>query len=633
MHQRHVLHVLAICAFAVIAYLPSFDVGFVFDDVPNIVTNPTIQQDTAADLVRGGVSRGQEGFISQRPVAMYSFALNHLFSQLDPFAYHLTNLVIHLLNATVLYALLIVLQRAREPSVAIDKSLMTLAFTGALLWAVHPVNTQAVTYIVQRMTSLCAMFYLLSILVFVCYRLGRVRLAVAAPLILALFGLGMGTKPIMITLPAALLILDLFITGRWKKEHVVAVCGIAGVAIVATLLWGMTSLGQFTETYPKRDFSGYERLLTQGRVLVHYLGLWFWPDPARLQLDYEFGISRAWLEPATTVLAWMFIAIVSVVAAVGAKRAPWPAFAWFFFLVASSVEASFLNLELVFEHRMYLPSVFIIPAVVSLIPHVARARALIAIPLLLVAGVLSLATIERNRDWASSEGFWMEELQRGASLARAGQNAAMRYSMVGRPENAIAVIERSLPHATGISHVQMMQQKGEAHLALDQLEAADTALSEVHVHAPNWTRNRYFLGQVALQKGEKARAARIAANLSEDQPSSAFALALRALVLQDRGNAEQAAALLHERLADPDHRLEGNVEAFLRLHLANAYRALDRTQAAYNEYRRIVDTDPHNWTAWAYIYQMLEAGGDDEQAARVKRYLDERGVDISTWAQ
>lgn len=631
MNRRHILHVAVIWAFAVIAYLPSFDVGFVFDDVPNLVNNPTVQPDSLSELAEMRVTRGQDDYVGERPVAMYSFALNHLLTGLDPFSYHLLNLIIHACNAAVLYALLVLLWRARQRSSDDDRSIALLALFGALLWAVHPVNTQAVTYIVQRMTSLCALFYLLGMLVFTAWRLGRLDPRVALPLLIALFVLGMGTKPIMITFPAALLLLDLFLTGRWRRAHLVAVAGVLAIAAFTVLGWGSTWLAQFTETYPRRDFSGLERVLTQGRVLLHYLGLWFWPDPGRLQLDYAIEVSRGWLQPVTTLVAWAAIAAVTAIAAATARRAPWPALAWFFFLLASSVEASFLNLELVFEHRMYLPSVFLFAAVLALIPRRTGYGAALTLPMLLLAGGLAWATIERNRDWATTEGLWMEELQRGASIGRAGLNAAVRHAIAGHPRRAIGVIERTLPHAEGIQRLQLLQQRGEAELALGRIDAAADTLASIHKVAHNWSRNRYFLGRVELERGDVKAASEIAQNLRESQPDSSFGLALEALVLQHEGKADQAVALLQAHLEEAGSRIRGSLESFIRLHLASAYRELGQSEAAYEQYRIIVGRDPHNWAAWAQIYHMLVAGNDLEQAERVKRYLDERGVDVSAW--
>lgn len=630
---NHAWRVLALVVFCVLAYLPSFDAGFLFDDVPNIVNNPTIHPESLGELLEGGVSRGKENFVGNRIVAMYTFAVDHLLWGFDPIGYHLVNLVIHVVNATLLYTCLILLFAARGDRVPTDRATLSLAFFGALLWALHPVNTQAVTYIVQRMTSLCVLFYLSAMVIFLLYRTGRIRLAVAAPVIALAFLLGMGTKPIMVTLPATLLLLDLFIQQRWLRAHSLAVAGVAVLAGAVIAVWGGSLLVQFTQTYPGRHFSGYERLLTEGRVLWHYLGLWFWPDPGRLQLDYDIVVSRGWLSPPSTLLAWAGLGVVTAAAAACARRLPWLALAWFFFLLASSVEASFLNLELVFEHRLYLPSIFVFAALLTLIPPEMLTRATVTVPLLLLAGVLAFATVERNREWADTGGFWARDLERGASLNRAAQNAALRYSMMGRPEQALMVAERALPEADGLARAQLLQQAGEALLALGRLDEARERLSQTYAMAPNWTRNRYFLGRVALAQGQLDDAARLADELNDQFPRSAFGIALRGLVLQARGQPEEAVEALEKFLQQRDFSVKAGTESFLRMHLAGAYRATNRSDAAYAQYQRIVDRDPQNWAAWVNIYRMLRAGGDVEQATRVKRYLDERNVDIGAWEE
>ena len=143
--------VAALVAFAVIAYLPALGAPFVFDDIPNLVLNDRVQPARLAELPRSLDARGDS---AARPVAMVTFAANYLVGGLDPFGYHVVNLAIHVLNALLVFGVVAGLARAPFSPPAVQRHALEIAFASALLWAVHPVNTQAVTYIVQRMAAL-----------------------------------------------------------------------------------------------------------------------------------------------------------------------------------------------------------------------------------------------------------------------------------------------------------------------------------------------------------------------------------------------------------------------------------------------------------------------------------------------
>ncbi|MDZ7829340.1 MAG: hypothetical protein U5K33_07590 [Halofilum sp. (in: g-proteobacteria)] len=204
-----------------------------------------------------------------------------------------------------------------------------------------------------------------------------------------------------------------------------------------------SDVAAFWQELPRRDFSGYERVLTQGSVLWHYISLYFfpWPDRLQLGLNAHWPIARGLLgAPLGLTLAWAAWIGVALLAWRARFACPWVLSHCSSSLVASSVESSFVNLEMVFEHRLYLTGLFIAPALIALVPW-SRLRGLHGPVLWLLIILLALGTIERNRQWAQFEGFWVEELERGASPGRAAINAALRYNRLGRPEEALALLE------------------------------------------------------------------------------------------------------------------------------------------------------------------------------------------------
>ncbi len=197
--------IIFICLVGLIAYSNSFDCSFHFDDVPTIEENIAIRN----------LSNVEDwwGFYHSRPIGYLSFALNYHFNKLDVWGYHLVNLVIHIVNAILVWWLVILTMATpvmRGQPIEKHKGMMAL-FT-ALLFVSHPLATQSVTYIVQRLASLATLFYLLSLALYVKGRLGennkdkRILLFYGGSILCAV--LGMLTKEIVFTLPFVLVLYE-----------------------------------------------------------------------------------------------------------------------------------------------------------------------------------------------------------------------------------------------------------------------------------------------------------------------------------------------------------------------------------------------------------------------------------------
>lgn len=616
--------------FAVIAYVPSFGVPFAFDDLHNLVLNPRVQPNSLSELLQSLDARGSR----DRPVAMFTFALNYLWTGLDPTSYHAVNLVIHAVNGVLLYFLLKVLAQAPASPSLLQVNAAAFAFAGALIWLVHPVNTQAVTYIVQRMASLAATFYLLALWLFALWRSGSLRAGWAMPCIGLAFLAGFLTKAHVVTLPVALLLVDVTFFGGWRRVHTWALAATAAVAVALGTLYAGSALEHLLTAPAHRDFAGLERLMTQSRVIWHYLSLLAWPDVGRLQLDYDFTISRSFLHPPVTLVASLGLLLVTLAAAYFLRRHPWPAFGWLFFLVALSVESSIILLELAFEHRLYLPAALLLPAVIApLYGKFSDRRAVtwLSVAMLALAGVLTLQTLERNAQWADLGTLWSEDLDRGASPFRATLNGARRLAQQGRPQEALSLLRRAPAELDHSEEGRLRLARGEILFMLERYEDALAEIKGALELYPAWSRAAYVAGQCLIQLGRIDDAGSILEQLRANVPQSVFPVLLASELARERGDREEAARILRQFLAQQEER---GVPArnVARLHLANVYRAQGRTEAAAAQYRAIVREDPKQWAAWASLYHMLRAGGDGEQAARIARYLEQHGVDPGAWA-
>jgi len=588
----------AIIAFVVLAYLPSFAVPFLFDDYGNIVLNARAQPENTTDLVDALDARGAR----DRPVAMLTFALNYLHAGLDARWYHAVNLLIHLANSVILFVLVQLLARAPFSPRRLQENAMAFAFVVALIWAVHPVNTQAVTYIVQRMASLVTTFYLLGLLLFVLWRSGHVRGSWAGAGFALAFLAGLGTKANVVTLPLAVLLLDVAFFRRFARVHAIALAAIGAGGGVLLALYAAPQLPFLFESPPHRDFSGIERLITQSRVIWHYLSLLAWPDAGRLQLDYDFTVSRGLMDPPGTLAAIIGLLAITVLAVVFFQRARWPSAGWLFFLLALSVESSFILLELAFEHRLYLPATLLIAGVVAPLFHLAAERSVprhLSLVAIALAGVLSWQTMVRNQQWQDAGAFWSSDLDRGASLYRSALNSGLGFLRSGDADRALAMlarIEQGDAAKTDFEKAKTAQLIGEALLhrgdALEALEAFRRALE----WSPRWTRPAYFSG-LALTRLDRLDDARtVLDQIREQQPGSVFSASLEAEIVRFESTPVKAVDLLQQRL-DAVPRLRAVDRSFLHLHMGNLYRDANRLKEAARAYQTALEIDSDNQAA------------------------------------
>ncbi|NNL99141.1 MAG: tetratricopeptide repeat protein, partial [Gammaproteobacteria bacterium] len=197
-----------------LVYLPGLSGGFIYDDFPNIVANPALHiDDLAPDAVVAAALSGHSGFLG-RPLASFSFALNHALGGLDPFGYKLANLVIHIINAALVWLLASAVTRRIGRGRELPGLLVYLPLLTALLWALHPINLTSVLYTVQRMTSLASMFSLAAVLAFLQCRARCAADRRAWPWLLiggAVTAAGLAAKEILVLVPVYLLVLEIIV--------------------------------------------------------------------------------------------------------------------------------------------------------------------------------------------------------------------------------------------------------------------------------------------------------------------------------------------------------------------------------------------------------------------------------------
>ncbi|MGA7965083.1 MAG: tetratricopeptide repeat protein, partial [Gammaproteobacteria bacterium] len=355
----------ALAALVFAAYAPGLGGPFLLDDWGTLAKlgdyGPVTRFDTLISYLTAGIA-GPTG----RPLALASFLIDAHHWPANPWPFKLTNVLIHLLNGALLAWLLTGLSRARglDPRKAAWAGLI-----GAGLWLAHPLFVSTTLYVVQRMAMLAALFVFAGL---ACYVTGRRRLnaghthSAYALMIGGLVGgtlLGFFSKENAALLPLLALVLEITVlrdpspgSNRSRTPALafrVIFLWLPSAFIFAFLLWQLRDL---TTVVPDRDFSVGTRLLTEARVLVHYLYLLVIPHAATHGLYTVVPLSHDFLHPWTTLPA--IVLILALIGGAFAMRRRWPVFAAvvLFFFAGQLLESTTIPLELYYEHRNYLPA-------------------------------------------------------------------------------------------------------------------------------------------------------------------------------------------------------------------------------------------------------------------------------------
>jgi hypothetical protein len=359
----HLIAVVLIIGVALVAYSNTFHVPFQFDDLSNITQNPNIQiKSFSWDRLERLVENTYKGSI--RVFSYFTLALNFYFGGFNVFGYHLVNLIIHIATGIFLYWFLFLTfnlpsLKGKYGSISYKVVLFT-----SLIFVVHPIQTQSVTYIVQRMASMAGMFYLLSMVLYIKGRLstGTARFCyfggTALSYLLGIFSKeNVAILPLFVALYEFYFFQNLDLSPRGKKVvfRLVGVLFILGA--IGLILWGQRYYNDIVEGYKMREFTLEERVFTQFRVVLYYVTLLIYPHPSRLNLDYDFPISKTILDPPTTLISLLIIAGLIGYSIWTAKKRPILSFCILWYFGNLVIESSIFPLEMVYEHRLYLPSV------------------------------------------------------------------------------------------------------------------------------------------------------------------------------------------------------------------------------------------------------------------------------------
>jgi tetratricopeptide (TPR) repeat protein len=396
-----------------------------------------------------------------RPIPCLTFAINWYFGKDRVFGYHVVNILVHILTAYFLFLAIINILKSPNLRTQYQGKENFVAFLAALLWAINPIQVQAVTYIVQRMASMAAMFYILSLYLYLKTRqsenpLCRIFLLLGCA---AGFLLALGSKQNAATLPLAVILIEMICFQDLNSQGVrraflggtIAAGGL--LVVFSALLFLPDNPFAFIKGYSGRPFTLSERLLTEPRVVLFYLSLIFYPLPERLSIEHDITVSTTLFDPWTTLPAIFFHLVLIGTGLFQIKKRPLLAFAILFFYLNHVIESTIMPLELIFEHRNYLPSLFLFLPVAAgfnkLLNHYEKKNqtfrfVLICSLILIIAGIGS-GTYIRNMAWATEKTLWEDAMQKAPNSHRPFHNLAWSYyTKIGQYDKAIELYEKSL---------------------------------------------------------------------------------------------------------------------------------------------------------------------------------------------
>lgn len=422
-------------------YSNSFNASWHFDDIPNIKVNKNVQVDDINYISIKKAAHGLKGNI-KRPLSYISFALNWKVHQNNVFGYHLVNFSIHVITSFLLFFSILALFRSPRLRHVPKEDVFFIALLSTTLWAIHPIQVQAVTNIVQRMASMAAMFYLFGIYFYIQARLcdKRTKKWIFFASVLLSYVFALGSKENAAILPFSLILIELLffseLTLLKLRRFFWPLClSVIMVGFLGIFFFMDGNPLKFLEGYEKRGFTLSERLLTEPRILIFYLSQLFYPVVTRLSITHDIEISTSLLNPWTTLPSILLILLLLVVACWQYRKRPLISFAIFFFFINHIIESTIISLELIFEHRNYLPSLFLFLPLAAGIKyglnfyhdHKRSMYFIISGSLAFLLIFLGFGTYTRNMTWASEKTLWQDAMEKAPQSARPKQNLGHYY--------------------------------------------------------------------------------------------------------------------------------------------------------------------------------------------------------------
>ncbi len=409
---------------------------FVFDDHIFITGNPFIKRFENIHLL-------WQNFPITRLVGFYSFAFNYWLNQLNPFGYHLFNICVHLLTTGLVWAVADTLFRITHPG----KSNKHLPFFIALLFLVHPGQTQAVTYISQRFESMAALFYFSTVFFYL-----QARITAQKPRQFILFALACAfaviallTKETAVTLPAMILAVEYLLwPKRINKPIILAL--FSGIFLLLFFKFIGTDPRILAHTHISESHDGdiltpSNYFLTQPRVFLTFLRLLVFP--AYQNLDYDFPMSTGLLSPFSTLAGVMLTIFIIYLIFKLHKTMPLAAFGLAWMLICFSINLA-PRRNVIFEHKLYLISFGFFLSFITILAELIKSKSSLNKLLVCIVITLSVICFIRNQVWRNELTLWEDIVQKSPNKSRVNANLGRVYGSLKRYREAIVYLDKAI---------------------------------------------------------------------------------------------------------------------------------------------------------------------------------------------
>lgn len=554
---------LLIALAGLLSYSNTFGVPFQWDDKYFIAQNPLVKD--LSYFLEPSSAKGSEfyGSFKNRYVGYLSFALNYRLHGLEVAGYHAVNLAVHILNAFFVFLLAGLILKSpffEGGEFSGGPAGRYIPVFTALVFVSHPVQTEAVTYVFQRLASLMAFFYLGSVALYLRWRLGGRGHAYVFALLFAL--IAMKTKENAFTLPVALAMCEFFFfKGRIARRALLLTPFFLTMLIVPLSLVGVDrpageiigGIGPATRGY--MEVSRWQYLITELRVMTTYIRLLFFPISQNI--DYDYPVFGSFFE-IPVLASFIFLAACFALSLRLLRRSVQkpalrlPAFGMLWFFITISVESSVIPIPMVIdEYRLYLPSAGAFMAAASMLFVFAgrsnRARRFVRAFLSCAVVIFIIASVARNDLWRTEISLWRDAVSKSPRKARPHNNLGLAYYTAGMTEEGIGsfLTALSLKPDYAKAHYNLglaLASKGMTEEAIGHFETGLSLLpgdAEAHL---NLGMAYGLMGMTETAMGHYIEAIRLRADL----PEAHFNLGL---IYLQRGLKEMAATEFNEVLA------------------------------------------------------------------------------------
>jgi len=622
-----VLFFLLFPAIGLLIYSNTFHSPFILDDAHQIYENPYIRMTDFSWRIFSDVMKGPS---ASRPLAHFSFAINYYLHRYNLPGYHLVNLIIHLMTGILLFLFFRATLRvcAQNHIVAMDKNnrLFSIAFFAAMLWMIHPVNTQSVTYVVQRMNSMAAMFYILSLWLYTKARLYQQRRAGAdTPLskkkrVVGMYFAGcavsgvcaLASKQNAAVLPLFIVLYEWFFFQDLRnpfsrKRMLWVLCGLVVFAVIALMYLGGDPADRILSGYDRRDFNLPQRLMTELRIVIYYISLLLLPRPGRLNLDYDYPLSDSLTSPATTLICLVSILSLILFAFRAAKPHRLVSFGILWFFGNLLVESSIIPLAPIFEHRTYLP--YMVPALAAVYFVFTRfkkkGRAVILLSL--TATLFLFWTYQRNDTWRSKVSLWQDCVLKSPEKARPYSGLGAALAEEGGFEAAVMNFKKAIRLEPDF--LQAHLNLGYALFQQERYSEAEECFRNVMKFNPNSSLTHFRLADALRAQGKTDEAVEHYSRAVELNPNDLYAHHFLGIALYEAGRLEEAIASFRNAL----DLKKDDPEAYLGL--GDVYMAQGDPAQAIAYYLKAVKIKPDSAEACGNLGKALFKLGRIDQAA------------------